>query len=95
MKDNAKFDYTLYFDATNATFFFAGELEQRKSKVSNPAFLIRVRDVPNWGFTFYKEMAGQEGFSQIVEKNLQKLERIFKEYNMTLIKIKGVGVNEV
>jgi len=95
VKDNEKFDYTLYFDATNATFFFAEDFDQRKSKVGNPAFLIRVRDVPGWGFTFYKEMANQKGFDQTIEKNLEKLERIFKEYNMTLIKIKGVGVNEV
>jgi len=53
VKEEEDFDYTLYFDATNATFFFANELEKRKSKV-NPVFLIRLKDVPKWTFSFYK-----------------------------------------
>jgi hypothetical protein len=95
VKDNEKFNYTLYFDATDATFFFVEDLDQRKSRDGNSAFLIRVRDVPGWRFSFYKEMASQKGFNETIEKNLERLEHIFKEYNMTLIKIKGVGVNEV
>jgi len=43
--DKEEFDYTLYFDATNGTFFFPVEMEKRKKSVPEP-FLIRVRDVP-------------------------------------------------
>ena len=95
VKDNEKFDYTLYFDASDATFFFSEEFEERKLKVKNPTFLIRIRDVPKWGFTIYKEIALQEGYNQTIEKNIENLVRIFKDYTMTLIKIKGVKVNEV
>ncbi len=94
VKDDEDFDYTLYFDATDATFIFASELEKRKKKV-NPAFLIRLRDVPKWKFTFYKDISTEEGFNPSIENNLQQLSRIFTDYKISLIRIKGVGVNEV
>jgi len=94
VKEDENFDYTLYFDATDATFFFAEDLEKRKEKV-NPAFLIRLRDVPQWEFAFYKRVAAEDGFNQTIEMNLQQLSRIFTHYKISLIRIKGVDVNEV
>ena len=94
VRDEENFDYTLYFDATDATFFFAKDLEKRKEKV-NPAFLIRLRDVPQWGFDFYKRISTEDGFNETIEKNLQQLSRIFTDYKVSLIRIKGVDVNEV
>jgi hypothetical protein len=94
VKDDENFDYTLYFDSTNATFFFANQLDKRNTRV-NSAFLIRVRDVSSWKFTFYKEISTEEGFNETIETNLQQLSRIFTDYKISLIHIKGVGVNEV
>ncbi|MBO8129692.1 MAG: DUF262 domain-containing protein [Peptococcaceae bacterium] len=94
VKDNEEFDYTLYFDATDASFFFAGELEKRKKTVPE-AFLIRVRDVPNWHFNFYKEISSVEGFNEKIEHNLMQLQRIFTDYKVSVIRIRGVDVNEV
>ena len=94
VKDDENFDYTLYFDATNATFFFANELEKRKPKV-NPAFLIRLKDVPKWSFGFYKEISAQDGFNKDIEHNLEQLQRIFTDYKLVLIRIQGVDVDEV
>jgi hypothetical protein len=94
VKEDENFDYTLYFDAADATFFFAKDLEKHKEKV-NPAFLIRLRDVPQWGFDFYKRISAEDGFNQTIENNLQQLSRIFTDYKVSLIRIKGVDVNEV
>lgn len=94
VKDDENFDYTLYFDATNAEFFFASELGKREIKV-NPAFLIRLKDVPKWNFSFYREIANEEGYDKTVERNLEQLERVFKDYKLVLTKIQGVDVNEV
>lgn len=94
VEDNEEFDYTLYFDATRAEFFFYSELEERSKKV-NPAFLIRVRDVPEWSFTFYKEISAVDGFNENIEHNLQQLQRMFTDYKISVIRIKGVEVNEV
>jgi hypothetical protein len=94
VKGGEDFDYTLYFDATEGMFFFANELEERKAQV-DPSFLIRVKDVLNWDFTFYKDISAKKGFNPEIEKNLQQLQRIFTDYKISLIRIKGVGVNEV
>ena len=94
VKEEEDFDYTMYFDATNATFFFAKELEKRKSKV-NPAFLIRLKDVPKWTFSFYKEISNQDGFNKDIEYNLEQLQRIFKDYKLVFVRIQGVDVEEV
>ena len=91
--DNNSFDYTLYFDATTAKFFFAGELDRRKKNVREE-FLIRVRDVPNWSFTFYKDIAAIDGFSATNEHNLQQISRMFTDYKLSIIRIKGVEVGE-
>ena len=95
VKEDEDFDYTLYFDATDATFFFANELEKRKAKVVNPAFLIRLKDVPRWTFEFYGRIASERGYTQEIGHNISQLDRIFKDYKLVLIKIQGVDVEEV
>jgi hypothetical protein len=76
VEDNEDFDYTLYFDATTAEFFFADQFEKRRNAVADAAFLVRVRDVPTWGFTFYKDVSAVEGFTPDIEHNLQQLQRM-------------------
>jgi len=94
VQENEDFDYTLYFDASTAQFFFAGDLPRRKSRV--PAeLLIRVRDVPEWDFSFYKDISAAPGFNSTVEGNLQQLSRIFSDYRIPVVRIRGVEVAEV
>lgn len=95
VKDNERFDYTLYFDATEGEFFFADDLEKRKAAAGDERFLIRVRDVPEWTFTFYKDISAVEGFDDTIEHNLQQIQRMFTDYKISVIFIKGVEVNEV
>lgn len=94
VEGNEKFNYLLYFDATKAEFFFAGQLEERK-KNTHEQFLVRLRDVPKWKFNFYKDVAAVEGFSPDIENNLQQLSRIFSDYKISVVRLTGVGVNEV
>ena len=95
VKEDEDFDYTVYFDAINATFFFANELDKRKATVVNPAFLIRLKDVPRWTFEFYGKIASEEGYTKEIGQNISQLDRIFKDYKLVLIKIQGVDVEEV
>jgi len=95
VKEEEDFDYTMYFDATNATFFFANELEKRKSKV-NPAFLIRLKDVPKGDFLdFYENIAKEEGITEQIKNNIKQLYRIFADYRLVFVRIQGVDVEEV
>jgi hypothetical protein len=94
VKGSDTFDYTLYFDAAKAEFFFVNELDKYKTK-TNPSFLIRLKDVPKWDFSFYKEISAKDGFNKNIESNLQQLQRIFADYKLVLIKIQGVDIEEV
>jgi len=96
VEGNEDFDYTMYFDATKeeGEFFFAGEHSKRAKSV-DPAFLVRLRDVPDWGFTFYKDISAVPGFNSTIEHNLQQLSKIFTDYKIVVVRIKGVEVSEV
>lgn len=95
VKEDQSFDYTLYFDTTNATFFFANDLEKRKSK-TNPSFLIRLKDVPRGEFLdFYEKISKEEGMNDEIKANIKQLYRIFTDYKLILIRIQGVDVDEV
>jgi len=94
VKDVEDFDYTVYFDLTEGTFLHANELDKRKSRV-NPAFLVRLRDVPLWGVSFYRDIANVEGYNDTIERNIEQLERVFKDYKLVLVRIQGVDVSEV
>ncbi len=95
VKEEEDFDYTMYFDATNATFFFANELEKRKSKVS-PAFLIRLKDVPKGDFLdFYEKIGKEEGITEQIKSNIKQLYNIFTDYKLVFVRIQGVDVEEV
>jgi len=95
VEDQEEFDYTLYFDASNGSFFFAGELGKRKASTVNEQFLIRVKDVPDWAFSFYKEISAENGFNSVIESNLGQISRIFTDYKIPVVHVKGVEVNEV
>jgi len=95
VKEEEDFDYTMYFDATNAAFFFANELEKRKSKVS-PAFLIRLKDVSKGDFLdFWENIAKEEGITEQIKSNIKQLYRIFTDYKLVFVRIQGVDVEEV
>jgi hypothetical protein len=95
VEDNDAFDYTLYFDATNANFFFYNEFDKRNDNVCDKRLLLKVRDVPNWSFAFYKEISAVSGFNEKIEYNLQQLSRMFTDYKIPIVRIKGVEISEV
>jgi hypothetical protein len=94
VKDHRDFDYTMYFDATSASFFFAHEFNRRSLEV-NPAFLIRLRDVHLWQPDFYKRIALEQGFKKMISANLHRLARTFMDYRVLLIRIKGFDIRGV
>lgn len=95
VEGNEAFDYTLYFDATTGSFLFASDAEKRAKSVSNRRFLVRIRDVPGWNGAFWKEMYTTSELTDDVGRRLRQLERVFKEYCIPVVRIRGVEVNEV
>lgn len=94
VEGNENFDYTMYFDATKGEFIFEGEVTHSK-ETADARFFIRLRDVPEWPFSFYKEISAVPGFNDSIENNLQQLSKIFTSYKIAVVKIKGVEVSEV
>ena len=95
VEGNEEFDYTLYFDATTGEFFFGDEFAKRGGKVPDERFLVRVRDVPKWDFDTYRQFSSADGFSAEIQSNLQQLQRMFTDYKLSVIHIRGVEVSEV
>jgi len=93
-KDLREFDYTLYFDAVNASFFQADEFNRRSLDI-NPAFLIRLKDVTRWPEHFYKQIALEKDFNRKTGENLRQLGRVFRDYNILLTRITGFDVRAV
>lgn len=88
------FNYTLYFDAAASGFFFENTLNQRKRNI-NPVFLIPLRDLFAGGRAVGTALEAGKGVSAVIEHNLKSLLRIFIEYRIPLIQLRGFDVPAV
>ncbi len=93
-KDMRDLDYTLYFDAADASFFPADELNRRSLDI-NPAFLIRLGDVPQWPEDFHSKIRLEQGFRRKIGANLHQLGRVFSDYKLPLTRLKGFDIKGV
>ncbi|MFZ7112095.1 MAG: DUF262 domain-containing protein [Desulfatiglandales bacterium] len=94
VKESKSFDYTLYFDATNATFFFAEAFNRRKRDV-HPAFLIRLQDMIQWGSDCYESIACEPGFDRTIRNNLRRFNHVLTNYKVPMISLKGFDIPAV
>ena len=85
------FDYTLYFDAVNAEFFFENELYRKKWEV-NPDFLIRIKDIAEAKPNSIKKLSESYGYNEKIEENLLKLRYTFNNYKVAMICITGFDI---
>ena len=91
IKERNDFEYTLYFDMTNASFFFAHQLNKRRSEV-NAAFLARVKDIADQYHTIAREAANQPDFKKAIGDNLKQLHHSFTDYIIPMIRIHGIDI---
>lgn len=94
VKQQRDFDYTLYFDATEAGFFYAATFNRRRRKV-NPAFLIRLKDLFESQAEPWTSVSADSGFDRTIESNLRQLIRVFTDYKVPLIHIRGFDIPAV
>jgi len=88
------FDYTLYFDASDGSFFFENTL-RRRSRSVDPALLIRMKDVFENREEALSRVLGDPRFNGTIESNLRRLVRIFTDYKIPLIHIQGFDIPDV
>ena len=91
VREHEHFDYTLYFDATDGTFFFVHELIKRQID-TNPSFLIRLRDIPQYYDKLYGKISSEPDFNRTISNNLTQIHHVFQEYRILLICIHGVDI---
>lgn len=91
VKDRNNFDFRLFFDMTNATFFFASELNRKKTEV-DPAFLVRLKDVPEQYGDIYEQASNRRGFNKKTGTNLKQLHHVFTDYIIPMIRIHGIDI---
>jgi uncharacterized protein with ParB-like and HNH nuclease domain len=94
VKGHKGFDYTLYFDAVSAMFFFGNEYKSRRRE-TNPAFLVRLGLVYQGQPAHSKTISSEPGFTGAIDKNLRRLDRVFSDYRLSLISIKGFDIPAV
>jgi hypothetical protein len=94
VREQYSFDFTLYFDLSKAGFFFEKDFYRHRWD-ADPAFLVRLKDVPGLSDDFDRQLAKAAGFSQAIEKNLAQLKYLFSDYSIPLICLEGYEISDV
>ncbi len=94
IKEHYSFDYTLYFDLTNAAFFFDKDYYRHRWE-ADAAFLIRLKEAPALPMDYCSSLESKDGFSPAVEKNLEQLKYLFTNYNIPMINLEGFDIAAV
>jgi hypothetical protein len=94
IKELYSFDYTLYFDLTNPGFFFEKDYYRHRWN-ADPAFLLRLKDVPELPANYRDKLLPLSGFSPAVERNLEQLKYMFSDYSIPITSLKGFDIASV
>jgi hypothetical protein len=91
VRNNEHFDFTIYFDAARADFFFENELNRRKWD-TDPAFLVKVKDIHSYRENDILKLSAARGYTPAVENNFRQVKGSLENYKITLIRITGFDV---
>jgi uncharacterized protein with ParB-like and HNH nuclease domain len=91
VKEQFSFDYTLYFDLKNPVFFFEKDYHRHRWD-ADPAFLVRLKDIPDLPRDYGNRLEKVQGFSSEVEKSLAQVRYIFTDYSLPLICLEGFDI---
>jgi hypothetical protein len=86
--------HPLYFDAVSATFFFGNELKRRRRNV-NPIYLIGLEEIFNRPFGVRQRVEKEAGREESVLFHIDQLKRVFDEYKIPVIWIRGFDIPAV
>jgi uncharacterized protein with ParB-like and HNH nuclease domain len=91
IREQFSFDYTLYFDLKNPSFFFERDYYKHRWE-ADPAFLVRLKDVPELPPDYASSIATVQGFSPAVEKHFEQLQYMFTDYLLPMICLEGFDI---
>jgi hypothetical protein len=91
IKEHFSWDYSLYFDLTTAGFFFEQDYYKHRWN-ADPAFLLRLKDVPDLPADYCGSLAPLPGFCPSIAENLDQLQYMFSDYGIPVIYLKGFDI---
>jgi hypothetical protein len=94
VRGRSAFEDTLCFDATTATFFFARALKKRRRKVEE-AFLVRLSEILDSPSDFRSYIDTRVRNHATARDNLLQLTRVFTDYKLSFICIRGFDIPSV
>jgi hypothetical protein len=94
IREHFSFDYTLYFDLTNAAFFFEKDYYRHRWD-ADAAFLIRLKEAPELPMDYCRQLESKQGFSHAIAKNMEQLKYLFTDYSIPLINLDGFDIAAV
>jgi hypothetical protein len=94
VREQFSFDYTLYFDLTKALFFFERDYYRHRWS-ADPAFLVRLKEVPDLPSDYAVRLESIPGFSPAIKTNLEQLHFMFTNYSIPLISLQGFDISGV
>ncbi len=94
VKEQYAFDFTLYFDLIRAEFFFAKDYYRHRWE-ADPAFLVRVQDLPGLPANYCDSLTALPGYSESAPAHLEQAKYMFTDYQIPLIRLTGFDVEGV
>jgi hypothetical protein len=94
IRERFSFDFTLYFDLTAGSFFFEKDYYRHRWE-ADPAFLLRLKEVPDLPADYSGGLEALPGFAEAIGRNLEQLRFIFADYKLPLIGLEGYDMEGV
>jgi uncharacterized protein with ParB-like and HNH nuclease domain len=91
IRENPRFDFTLYFNLQNGSFFFERDYYRHRWDTDG-SLLLRLKDVPDLPEDYCRRLPG---VSKGVEGNFRQLQHIFAHYDVPLIRLEGFDIASV
>lgn len=91
IRDRYTFDFTMYFDLKNESFFFEKEYYRHRWDADS-ALLIRLGDVPDLPADYARHLPEA---SPDIERNLDQLRYMFAHYDVPMICLEGYDIPSV
>jgi uncharacterized protein with ParB-like and HNH nuclease domain len=91
IRENCDFDFTLYFDLKDGSFFFEKDYYRHRRDVDG-ALILRLSEVPMLPDDYGAHL---EDFTPDVGNRLRQLQYMFTGYHIPLIRLEGFDVSSV
>ena len=91
IRENPRFDFTLYFNLENRSFFFESEYYRHRWDADG-SLLLRLKEVPDLPGDYCRRLPRM---SREIEGNFRQLQHMFAHYDVPLVRLEGFDIASV